>query len=72
MKGGDFVDTYYILYNNHLDEPTIIYSSNSFVKVDRVFKYLIENKNKLTYTNSDIKIITKNNRLKKVVDKIEL
>ena len=42
------------------------------MKVDRVFKYLIENKSKLTYTNTDIKIITKNNRLKKVVDKLDV
>ena len=42
------------------------------MKVNRVFKYLIENKNKLTYANSDIKIITKNNRLKKVVDKLDV
>lgn len=66
------MDTYYILYSNHLDEPTIIYSSNSFMKVDKVFNYLINNKDKLTYANTDIKVITKNNRLKKVVDKLDI
>lgn len=66
------MDTYYILYNNHLDEPTVIYSTNSFMKVDKVFNYIINNKDKLMYANSDIKVITKNNRLKKVVDKLDV
>lgn len=66
------MDTYYILYNNNLDEPTICYSSNSFMEIDKILKYLNKNKNKLTYKNSTFKIITKNNKLKKVCDKIDL
>ena len=52
---------YYILKNNKLDTPTIVYENKSYLKTKLMLEFLEKNKSHLFFADTKLTLITKLN-----------